>query len=186
MGCCRAALLPCGCMGGILGRLMLLLPAAELRSSDSEPTCKSGSLALQGAEQPCSQRCLVQAKEGQARADKALYCRCPVVSPKELPQLLPQPGQQELGHRLGLEEWGRPVCPSAHPALSTCSSAPWLLLSEDKLFKAAVSTHRVPDGHHPASAQGALAPPLDPAPDTAKAKPVHAQHYIAVISHAEE
>ena len=73
---------------------MLHLPAAQPRNLHNEPSHKAGGPALQGAEQPQGQRSLVQAKDAQAGDDKVECCRgCPAVSPKELPQLLAQPGQ---------------------------------------------------------------------------------------------
>lgn len=106
-------------MGGPQAQQTLHLPDAQLHSSDNEPSHKAGVLALQRAEQPGGQHSLVQAKEAQARHNKALCCRdCPVVSPKELPQFQAQPGQQGTEHSCGQADHG---CTGGHPRNLPCS-----------------------------------------------------------------
>ena len=56
--------------GGLWARQMLHLPAAQLRSSDNKLSHNADGLPIWGAEQPHSQRCLVQAIEGQSKKDK--------------------------------------------------------------------------------------------------------------------
>lgn len=132
-GTCRAALLPGFSMEGLQAKQMLHPPTAQLHSLGNEPSHKDGSLALQGAEQPHSQHTLIQAREAQFGDEKVKHCKgCHVVSPKELPQLLVQPGQQEPEHSWLLAEHGRPG--GHHPcSVLGCSSGPCHTLSDHKL-----------------------------------------------------